>query len=130
MSPSEADRFMDSSPGPGFVGSRRAMRLILLLNFVLFGLFVIPTAHRWIDRGFLAARAIHLEELAGRSLQVWILGSTALATTLFWRMVWKKRKAMSAGISSPELSLEGTLLLAWWLALLGACVYGFMLGVN
>jgi hypothetical protein len=79
---------------------------------------------------FLAARAIHLEELVGRSLQIWILGSTALATALFSWMVWQKRKAMSARISSPELSFEGILLLAWWLALSGLCVYGYALGMG
>jgi hypothetical protein len=121
---------MDSSPRPGFVGSRGAMRIILLINFTLLGLFVIPPAHRWVDRLFLAMRAIHSEQLAGRSLQIWILGSTVLATALFGWMVWKQRKAMFAGISSPQLSFEGILLLPWWVVLLGICAYGFALGMG
>ena len=130
MSPSEATKLMDSSPGRGFARAQRTMRLVLISDFVCFGVFVIPAARRWADRMFLAARAIHLEELVGRSLQIWTLGSTALATALFSWMVWQKRKAMSAGISSPELGFEGILLLAWWLVLLGLCAYAFALGMG
>jgi hypothetical protein len=49
---------------------------------------------------------------------------------LFSWMVWQKRKTISAGISSPGLSFEGILLLAWWLVVLGVCVYAFALGMG
>jgi len=32
------------------------VRALLCANFLLFALFVIPTTHRWVDRGFLALR--------------------------------------------------------------------------
>ncbi len=115
---------------PTFSVSRKAIRLISLLNLVLFGLFVVPVAHRWVDRGFLSLRAIHLEDAVGWSLQVWIFGSTALATVLFGRAVWKKRRTVFVGAPSAPLKAEGMLLAAWWIALLGLCVYGFMLGMG
>jgi hypothetical protein len=45
-------------------------------------------------------------------------------------MVWKKRIAISAGIAVSPLRYEGILLLAWWLAVMGVCAYGFMLGMG
>jgi hypothetical protein len=113
-----------------FSGSRKAIRLIMLVDYLIFGLFVIPPAHRWIDRGFLALKSISLEDPVGWSLQGWLLGSTVVATALFGRMAWKKWRAVSAGMVAAPLRFEGILLLAWWLVVLGACAYGFMLGMG
>jgi hypothetical protein len=110
--------------------SRIAIRLITLLNFLIFGLFVVPPAHRWIDRGFLALRAIHLEDPVGRSLQVWLVVSTLAATALLGRMLWQKRRATSVGMHLASMRLEGILVAVWWLVVLGACAYGFMLGMG
>jgi len=41
---------------------------------------------------YLALRRGGLEELVGRSLQIWLVGSTVVATTLFVLVVWKKAK--------------------------------------
>ncbi len=110
--------------------SRMTIRLIMLLNFLIFGLFVVPPAHRWIDRGFLALRAIHLEDPVGRSLQVWLVVSTLAATALLGRMLWQKRRATSVGMHLASMRLEGILVAVWWLVVLGACAYGFMLGMG
>jgi hypothetical protein len=113
-----------------FSASRKAVRLITILNLCIFVLFVIPPAHRWVDRGFLALRALHFEEALGLSLQIWLVGSTLLATALLARMLWQRRRAVSAGIPPAPLRLEGILVAAWWLVALGACAYGFMLGMG
>jgi|SRR5579859_634100 len=107
--------------------SRAIVRAVLYANFFLFALFVIPTTHHWVDRGFLAMRSLHLEDAVGRSLQVWIVVSTILATVLYGRAVWKNRRA-AAPICSTRF--DGILLLGWWIALLGVCAYGFMLGTG
>jgi hypothetical protein len=113
-----------------FSGSRTAVRSMTLLNFLVFVLFVIPPAHRWVDRGFLALRSIHCEEPVGYSLEIWLVGSTLAATALLARMIWQRRKNISAGLPSVSLRLEKTLVAAWWLAALGACAYGFTLGMG
>ncbi len=107
--------------------SRTIVRAILYANFFLFGLFMIPTTHRWVDRGFLAMRSAHLEDAVGRSMQVWIVVSTMLATVLYGLVVWKNRRAASP---IRPTRFDGILLLAWWVALLGVCGYGFMLGMG
>jgi hypothetical protein len=107
--------------------SRAIVRALLCANFLLFALFVIPTTHHWVDRGFLALRSVNMEDAVGRSIQVWILGSTIIATGLFGLVLWKNRRA-ELPISS--IRSDGILLLAWWIALLGVCAYGFMLGMG
>jgi hypothetical protein len=113
-----------------FSGSRKAIRSITAFNFLVFALFVIPAAHRWVDRGFLALRSIHFEEPVGYSLEIWLVGSTLVATALLARMIWQKRRSTSLGLPSLSLRLETTLVAAWWLAVLGACAYGFVLGLG
>ena len=107
--------------------SRSILRAFLYVDFFLFALFVVPITHHWVDQVFLALRTINLEEAGGRSMQVWIVASTIVATALFGRMVWNNRRAT---LPVRSLRFEGILLLAWWLTLLGACAYGFMLGLG
>lgn len=113
-----------------FSGSRRALRAITLSNFFIFVLFVVPPTHRWVDRGFLALRSIHFEGPVGLSLQIWLLVSTLGATALLIRMVWEKRRTVTAGMPSASLGLEATLVAVWWAVVLAACVYGFTLGMG
>jgi hypothetical protein len=119
-----------NSPEPTMPRSRKIIRLVTLVNFSIFVLLVIPVAHRWVDRGFLALRAINLEDPVGWSLQIWLVVSTLVITTLFGQMVWKNRRATSAGLAVSPLKYEGMLVLTWWLVVLGACAYGYMLGMG
>jgi hypothetical protein len=107
--------------------SRSIVRAILYANFFLFALFVIPTTHHWVDRGFLALKSVNLEEVVGRSMQAWIVVSTIAATVLFGLAFWRNRRAQ---LSVTSIRLDGILLLTWWIALLGVCAYGFMLGMG
>lgn len=109
---------------------QKIIRSITLFNLLIFVLFVIPPAHRWLDRGFLALRSIHLEEPVGLSLQIWLVGSTLLVTALFGWVLLQKRRSTSAGLPSTSVRLEGVLVAVWWLVVLGACVYGFALGMG
>ena len=69
--------------------SRNIVRAILYANLFLFALFVIPTTHQWVDRGFLALRSINMEDVVGRSLQGWLVASTIIASALFGLIAWK-----------------------------------------
>ena len=123
-------KVMDTEGQHAFSGSRKAVRWITLFNFLVFVLFVIPPAHRLVDRVFLALRSVHFEEPVGYSLEIWLVGSTLAATALLGRMIWQTRRTISAGLPSPSLALEKILVAAWWLAALGTCAYGFMLGMG
>jgi len=106
---------------------RAVVRAVVYANFFLFALFVIPITHQWVDHVFLALRRINLEKVIGRSMQVWIVASTIIATVLFGLMLRKNRRA---AMSITPVRFEGILLLLWWLTLLGTCAYGFMLGLG
>jgi hypothetical protein len=109
------------------VCSRAVLRAILYANFFLFLLFVMPVTHHWVDQGFSALRSVNLEELVGRSMQVWIVGSTIIATFLFGLVFWKNRQKAQP---IRSLRFDGILLFTWWVALLAVCAYGFMLGMG
>jgi Ca2+/Na+ antiporter len=53
--------------------------------------------------------------------QIWVVGTTLLATVLFF---WRKFK--SDGVTR----VDGFLLLAWWIVLTFACMYAFMMGMG
>jgi hypothetical protein len=107
--------------------SRAIVRAILSANFFLFALFVIPTTHHWVDREFIAIGSMNVEDAVGRSMQVWIVASTIIATILFSRVLWKNRRA---ALPIRSIRFDGILLLTWWIALLGVYAYGFMLGMG
>jgi hypothetical protein len=70
---------------------------------------------------------MNIEDLVGRSLQAWLVGSTILATALFGLIAWKTRRAT---VPARSLKVEGILLLSWWIIVVGACAYGFVLGMG
>ncbi len=113
----------DGNPSHWF---RTIFRAILYANFLLFALFVAPMTHHRVDEAFLALGRINLEDVVGRSMQVWVVASTMMATVLFGAMYWKHRKEAS----SMAFRFEGMLLLTWWVTLVGICVYAFSLGVG
>jgi hypothetical protein len=68
-----------------------------------------------------------MEDVVGLSLQTWLVASTIIATLLFGLIAWKSRRA---GIPVKSFKPEGILLLCWWIVVLGACAYGFMMGMG
>ena len=77
----------------------------------------------------LALRKAGVANLITLSLQVWVVGSTILATVLFARSLVKKSDAGSAKLSSP-MTLDWVLLLTWWALLVLLCLYAFMAGMG
>ena len=107
--------------------SRSVVRAILYANFFLFALFVMPATNHWLNQGFVALRSINMEDVAGRSLQVWLVASTIVATALFGLIGWKSRRAL---MPATSLKFDGILLISWWIIVIGACIYGFALGMG
>jgi hypothetical protein len=104
----------------------KLIRIVLIANFFVLLALMGPGMSHELD---LALRRARVENLIGRSLQVWIVGSTMFTTALFASILWKK-KGTSPDALAPNLKFEGALLLAWWLALVGILAYGFMLGMG
>lgn len=101
--------------------SQRIVRLVTTINLCIFVLYVIPATNRLVDRGFGMLERVNADDLVGRSLQIWLVGSTLVATALFVRMVWRK---------VPSAVLDGMLLLTWWAVALGSCAYAYMMGLG
>jgi hypothetical protein len=106
-------------------GSRKAIRIISAINFSFLVLVIIPFTNHWMNRGLRALRGYNLEKPVGRSLQVWLVGSTLLATCLLGFTLWRSRKIAARG-----LGIEVIMVVSWWLIVLGACAYGYMLGMG
>lgn len=104
----------------------KLIRIVLITNFFVLLALIGPGMSHELD---LALRRAGVEDLIGRSLQVWIVGSTMFTTALFVSILWKK-KGTTPGALAPKLKFEGALLLAWWIALVGLLAYGFMLGMG
>jgi hypothetical protein len=104
----------------------RLVRIILIANFLILLALAGPGRSRELD---LALRRAGIEDLIGRSMQVWIVGSTMFSTSLFAWILSKKKK-VPPGAPTARIKVEGLLLVLWWLALIGLMAYGFMLGMG
>jgi len=113
------------------VGERNtwtAVRFIVLVNFLIIGLALLLSSigGREVDS---ALREIGVDRVVASSLQMRLASSTLLATGF---LVWawhKNRRPGSLVGTRRSLAIDATLLLAWWLTVLGLCMYGFMLGM-
>lgn len=105
--------------------SRKTIRVVVGINLIFTALFVIPLTQRWMDRGLGALRAYNLEKAAGRSLQAWLVASTVGASCLLGYTLWRSWKTTEAG-----LVIEVTMVLAWWLIVLGVYVFAAMTGMG
>lgn len=104
----------------------RLIRVLTIANFSVMLLLIGLGRSHELD---LALRRLGLEDVIGRSLQVWFVGATLLATTLFVGVLWKKSRL---GPSDTQLRIktEAILLSAWWLTLLALLAFGYMLGMG
>ena len=117
---------MASDLGQGIRTKARLVRILLLINFAVLLALLGPGRSHELD---VALRRMELENLIGRFIQVWLVGSTLLASALFVVIVWTRRKTEPAG-TLPQIKFEAVLLLAWSVILLGLMAYGFMFGMG
>ena len=105
----------------------RVIRMIVVANFSLVGLCLVldRVGGTMVDSGL---RNIGLDNAVAWSLELWILGSTLLATGLFARATLRKSSVTTLEAGRKRGTSDGKLLLSWWLTLLALCAYGFMLG--
>jgi hypothetical protein len=77
----------------------------------------------------LALRRAGLANLVTLSLQIWVVGSTILAT-VFFVLSLVKRPETAAGRWPGPNTLDWVLFVAWWVVLIFLCMYAFMMGMG
>jgi len=106
------------------------IRAITLVNFVLLAFLIWPVSPATDKRLLDALRRSGVIDLFFGVLQLWVVGSTLLATVLLIRRIVKRSRGVEhLHATRTGLMVDAGLLLAWWLILLGFCMYGFMLGM-
>ncbi|PYY12397.1 MAG: hypothetical protein DMG69_01310 [Acidobacteria bacterium] len=101
------------------------LRVLIGINFAILLIMISPVGT---SREFYkATRNSAFADEVFRSIQVWVVASTLIATILFGRILWKLRRA---ALAIAAVRFEAILLLAWWLTLLLLGAYGFMLGMG
>lgn len=111
-------------------GGRKAatlIRTLVIANFLLMLILIGPASSHNLD---LTLRSLGVQELIGRTLQLWLAGSTLLLTGLFIRIVWKNRRIAEVDLPKQRFRIEGMLVIAWWVTILVIMAYGFMLGMG
>jgi hypothetical protein len=104
----------------------KPVRVIVIINFVLMLALIGPGSSHKLD---LALRRAGLANLITLSLQVWVVGSTILATALFVRALVKGPDTF-AGKPQRPAPLDLVLLLAWWIVMILLCLFAFMMGMG
>lgn len=117
---SSAGLQLNERKGPAIV------RILITINFVLLLLLISPIGRsRDLYRHM---RGAGFGFLATTGLPLWFALTTLIATALhFWRKV-KQEDGVKQPL--PKRTLDGVLLLAWWIALLVTCLYAFMMGMG
>ncbi len=115
-------------PAPGTqtpTEGQRVIRVIVFVNFLMFAAFLglqnVAKEHEMLFRAMLTDTVV-------LSIQLWVVGSTLLATGLFVRAILKKSTSTTVAGTRKPLVSDGQLLLSWWMTLLAICFYAFMLG--
>jgi hypothetical protein len=102
------------------------VRILITINFVLFLVLISPLGRS--RELYRAIRDAGFGALATTGLPVWFALTTLIATALhFWRKV-RKQDVVEQPL--PKRTLDGVLLLAWWIVLVVACLYAFMVGMG
>ena len=106
--------------------SQKIIRAILSINFLFALFFVVPVAHHFIDSILRGLESVGWG-VAGVLMPLWVVASTLVATVL---LIWETVRHRKRGRSVSPLAVDGTLLVAWWVTLLGFMAYGYALGLG
>lgn len=103
------------------------VRVLIAMNFVLFLLLIGPAGRN--RELYKAIREAGFAPLITTALPLWVAGTTLFVTALFFWRVIKKSDGVR-GQTSKNGTLDGVLLLVWWIVLIVACLYAFMMGMG
>ena len=97
-----------------------------MINFFLLLLLIGPGRSHKLD---LLLRKTGLADVITVALQRWFVGATFLATAVF---VWGQFKTSDRETqeATKTKTLDGAMLLGWWIALVAMCLYAYMMGMG
>jgi hypothetical protein len=96
---------------------------IVLINVALLAALLLPWSRNW----DLAMKRRGLDASVILAFQMWVLGSTLLATVSF---VWRRVKETKLRYNANPMTFDGMFLAAWWTVLILLCLYGLGLGAG
>jgi hypothetical protein len=116
-----ADRVKGSTQGsrtrPTWVSA------IVLLNVALLVALLLPWSRNW----DLALRRAGLDAAVILAFQLWVLGSTLLATVSF---VWRRVRETRLRYNGNPMTFDGVFLAAWWTVLVLLSLYALGMGAG
>jgi hypothetical protein len=101
------------------------IRILLGINFLFFLLLVSPFGRS--RQLYKSIREAGFGALATTGLPLWFGGTTLIVTTLY---LWGRIRRWDSVSEHPRKAFDGVLLLAWWIVLIVACIYAFMMGTG
>ncbi len=107
-------------------GSRKRptwVTAIVLLNFALLASLLLPWSHNW----YIALKREGLDSSVILAFQLWVLGSTLLATVFF---VWRRAKETRFRYNANPMTFDGMFLAAWWTVIVLLCLYFLGIGAG
>jgi len=111
-------------PNPG----RRSIRVIVIVNLLIV-LEVMLEDRLTGGASYRALKRAGLADVVGLATQVWVVGSTLLASGLFISDLLRKPTATTEPHCRRRgLAVNGAFLAAWWVILAAICAYAFALG--
>jgi hypothetical protein len=103
------------------------IRIPIIINFAILILLVSPIGQ---SRSFYSAvKQSGYAGLLTTGLPLWMIATTLLVTVMFFCKIPSRSPAKATEQQWP-MRLDGTLLLAWWVALVFSCMYAFMIGMG
>ena len=96
---------------------------IVLINVALLVALVLPWSRNW----YLALKREGLDESVILAFQLWVVGSTLLATVSF---VWRRVKETKLRYNANPMTFDGMFLAAWWTVLILMCLCALGMGAG
>jgi hypothetical protein len=96
---------------------------VVLLNFALLAALLLPWSRNW----DLALKREGLDATVALAFQLWLLGSTLIATVFF---VWRRAKETRFHYNGNPMTIDGVFLAVWWTVLVLGILYGLGLGAG
>ncbi len=101
----------------------KLIRILIAINFALFVLLISPVGSS--RHLYETIRAAGFAALVTTAVPLWVGGTTVVATALFF---WQEIKKRTEVQPPRQVTLNGVLLLAWWIVFILDCLYAFMMG--
>jgi len=108
---------------------RHTVKILITINVLILVFFLVcdMAGLKIVDS---ALKAFGLDKAVAWGVQFWIVCSTLVATAVFlWELVKNSDAEGRVHRTRGAVTLDGVMLLVWWIMLVALCVYAFALGM-